>query len=106
MWLPSRGATSVGIFSPLMLAIKSVPHVYLEGHLGAYVNSNLVADPETREAISCAEEREGAWTRKSCTIIQCRDIFKEIQEEDEGLKPSQRTQTPLPRLSEWKSRKS
>ena len=32
--------------------------VYLEGHLGAYINSKLVADSDTREALRCAEERE------------------------------------------------
>ena len=82
--LPSRGATSAGIFSPLLLAVNPVS-VYLEGHLGAYVNSNLVADADTREALRCGEEREGAWTKKSSTIIQCRDIFKEVQEGDERV---------------------
>ena len=86
--LPSRGATSAGIFSPLLLAVKPVSQVYLEGHLGAYINSNLVADSDTREALRCAEEREGAWTKKSSTIIQCRGIFKEMQEEEECFIPT------------------
>ena len=39
-WLgiSSKGSTSLGIFSPLLLAIKPVSQVYLEGHLGAYIN--------------------------------------------------------------------
>ena len=74
--------TSAGIFSPALLAVKPVSQVYLEGHLGAYINSNLVADEDTREALKCAEEREGAWTRKSSTVIQCRDIFREMHEEE------------------------
>ena len=40
----------------------------------------MVADSDTREALRCAEEREGTGTKTSSTIIQCRNIFKEIQE--------------------------
>ena len=86
--LPSRGATSAGIFSPLVLAVKPVSQVFMEGHLGAYVNSYLVADSDTREALRCAEERKVAWTKKSSTLIQCRNIFQEMQEEDECFIPT------------------
>ena len=54
--IPARGCTSAGFFSPAVLAVKPVSQVNLEGHLGAYVNSSLVADPDTREALKCAEE--------------------------------------------------
>ena len=89
-WLgiPPRGCTSAGIFSPALLAVKPVSQVYLEGHLAAYVNSNLLADTDTREALKCAEEREGAWTRKSSTIVQCRDIFQEMKGEEECFIPT------------------
>ena len=45
-WLgvPARGATSEGIFSPLLLGVKPVSQTYLEGHISAYINSILVAD--------------------------------------------------------------
>ena len=89
-WLgiPARGCTSAGIFSPAVLAVKPVSQVYLEGHLGAYVNSSLVADPDTREALKCAEEREGAWTRKSSTVVQCRDITKEMKDGEDCFIPT------------------
>ena len=63
-WLtiPARGATSAGIFSPRLLGIKPVSQVYLEGHVGAFVNSTLVADPDTKQALRNALEREGGWS--------------------------------------------
>ena len=73
-WLgiPARGATSAGIFSPMLLGVKPVSQVYLEGHLGAFINSKLVADEDTLEALKNAEEREAEWARKSSTINQCK----------------------------------
>ena len=76
--LPARGATSEGIFSPLLLGVKPVSQAYLEGHVSAYINSLLVADIDTKEALKCAEEREGQWTRKSSTLMQCKQILKEM----------------------------
>ena len=89
-WLgvPARGATSEGIFSPLLLGVKPVSQTYLEGHISAYINSILVADKDTKEALKCAEEREGQWTRKSSTIMQCKQIVKEMTEEDECTFPT------------------
>ena len=71
-WLgiPAKGATSAGIFSPMLLGVKPVSQVYLEGHVGAYINSKLVADEDTREALESAEAREAEWTRKTSTIVQ------------------------------------
>ena len=64
-WLgiPAKGATSAGIFSPMLLCVKPISQVYLEGHLGAFINSKLVADEDTQEALENAEEREAEWTR-------------------------------------------
>ena len=89
-WLgvPARGATSEGIFSPLLLGVKPVSQTYLEGHISAYINSLLVANKDTKEALKCAEEREGQWTRKSSTIMQCKQIVKELTEEDECTFPT------------------
>ena len=50
--------------------------VYMEGHLGSYINSKLVADFDTKEALRCAEEREGEWVTKS------RDILQEMRTEE------------------------
>ena len=66
----------------MLLGVKPVSQVYLEGHLGAYINTKLVADEDTREALKSAEEREAVWTKKSSTIIQCKEIFTEMKEEE------------------------
>ena len=60
-WLgiPSRGCTSLGIFSSSLLGTKPVSQVYLEWHVASYTNSTLVADQDTKEALRCAVEREG-----------------------------------------------
>ena len=62
--------------------------VYLEGHLGAYINSQLAADVDTVEAIRCAEQREGQWEKKSSTLLQCRDLMEEIKEDKLCFIPS------------------
>ena len=61
LWLgiPARGCTSAGIFSHFLLGVTPVSQVYLEGPLGAYVNSKLVADQDTLEALKSTEMREG-----------------------------------------------
>ena len=43
---------------------------------------------DPREALECAEEQEEAWSRKSSTIVQCKEIFKEMQEEVECFIPT------------------
>ena len=89
-WLgiPSKGSTSLGISSPLLLSVKPVSQVYMEGHLGAYINSMLVADADTKEALRCAEEREGEWVNRSSTIRECKAIFEEMQNETECFIPT------------------
>ena len=82
------GSTSLGITSPLLLSIKPVSQVYLEGHLGAYLNTMLVADFDTQEALRCAEEREGEWVHRSSTILQCKGIVEEMKEEEECFIPT------------------
>ena len=72
---------SAGIFSPMLLGAKPVSQVYLEGHLGAFINSKLVSDEDTLAALANAEEREAEWTRKSSTIMQCKEIFQEMKTE-------------------------
>ena len=89
-WLgiPSRGCTSLGIFSPSLLATKPVSQVYLEGHVAAYVNSSLVADPDTKEALRCAVEREGRWKNKSSTVMHCHTIMEEMGREEDCFIPT------------------
>ena len=83
VWLaiPARGCTSQGIFNPYLLGVKPVSQLYQEAHIGSYINSKLVADPTVKEALSCAEEREGQWVHKSSTINQCKAIFEQLKED-------------------------
>ena len=62
--------------------------VYLKGHLGSYINSQLVADVDTIEAIKCTEEREGQWTNKSSTTVQCKQLMDAMREEQECFIPT------------------
>ena len=89
-WLgiPSRGATAAGIFSPYLLGVKPVSQIYLEGHVGAFVNSTLVADEDTKQALVGAIERESKWTRKSSTLCECKSILEEMREEERCAFPT------------------
>ena len=62
--------------------------VYLEGHVSAFVNSTLMADFDTKEALRCTVEREGKWTNKSSTAVQCKNILEEMEAEDECFIPT------------------
>ena len=48
--------------------------------MSSYINSKLLADPVVKEALSCAEEREGQWVNKSSTITQCKEVFDQLKE--------------------------
>ena len=91
LWLgvPARGRTSARVFSPYLLGVKPVSQVYLEGHLGAYVNSKLVADKDTLEALKCTEVREGQWSHKSSTTVQCTQLMEVMGEEQECFIPTE-----------------
>ena len=77
-----------GIFSPWLLGVKPVSQTYLEGHLSAYISSHLVADRDTKEALLNGEQREEGWTRKTSTLIQCREVFSEMKEDNECRIPT------------------
>ena len=47
-------------------------------YFGAFIISKLVWDEDTLAALANAEERE---TRKSSTIMQCKEIFQEMKTE-------------------------
>ena len=55
--------------------------MYQEAHNSSSINSKLLADPTVKEALVCAEQREGQWTNKSSTISQCKAIFEQLTEE-------------------------
>ena len=83
-WLdfPSRGVTNLSLFHPHLLGLKLPSQTYLEGHMGNFLNMKLSSsDPVVREAQECQLAREGQWTRKSSTAVQCQEIFNTLQEE-------------------------
>ena len=59
--------------------------VYPEGRVAAYVNSTLVSDPDTKEALRCSVEREGKGKNKSSTLMQCHTILGEVVREEDNL---------------------
>ena len=73
------GACNLSIFHPSILGIKRPSQVYLEGHLGAHLQSRLLGDKDVQEALQTRLDREGKWTRKSSTTIQCEEIFQELE---------------------------
>ena len=56
--------------------------------MSAYLNSNMIADEDTKEALRNAEERESEWVRKSSTILQCKEMMAEMENEDECTIPT------------------
>ena len=80
-WLefPTRGVSDLSIFHPSILGIQKPSQVYLEGHLGAHLQSRLLGDPVTKEALQSRMTREEAWTNKSSTIMECEGVFREME---------------------------
>ena len=81
-WLgvPTRGCTNLSIFHPYLLSIKPVSQIYLQGHVGNYINSTTKADPDVKLAIESSIYRESQWTRKSSTVVKCKDIMEKLAE--------------------------
>ena len=79
---------NLAVFFPWLLGVKPVSQTYLEGHLSAYISSHLVADRDTKEALLNGEQREEGWTRKTSTLIQCREVFREMKEGNECRIPT------------------
>ena len=72
------------MFSPYLLGVKPVTC-----YLSSYINSKLVADSDTQEAIKCTEVREGQWTQNSSTTVQCRKLLNEMREEEDCFIPTE-----------------
>ena len=81
-WLsfPKRGASDLGIFHPQLLGIKYPSQVYMESHMGNHISLQLSKDPLVKEATACQLEREGAWTKKSSTAVECHQLFQQLKE--------------------------
>ena len=47
--------------------------------MGAHLQSRLLGDPVTKEALQSRMAREGSWTNKSSTIMECEEVFQELE---------------------------
>ncbi len=81
-WLgvPTRACTNLSVFHPYLLSIKPVSQVYLQGHVGNYINSTMKADTDVKIAIESSIFHESQWTRKSSTVVKCKDIMEKLSE--------------------------
>ena len=79
-WLdfPSRGASDISLFHPGIIGLKQPSQLYLEGHLGAHIQSSILGDPDTQEAIKNRLARERQWTNKSSTTVECQEMFETL----------------------------
>ena len=46
----------------------------------SFISLKLSKDPVVREALVCQLEREGAWTKKSSTAVECQEMFEKVSE--------------------------
>ena len=60
---------------PQALDIKSTSQLYTEIHSVSHVRTRLQGDPIVNAAIDCTLDREGSWTIKQSTTVQCEATF-------------------------------
>ena len=70
-----RSATNAIIHMPQALDIKSISQLYTEMHTVSHVRTRLQGDSTVNAAIDCTLEREGSWTTKQSTTVQCEATF-------------------------------
>ena len=70
-----RSATNVVIHMQQSLAIKSISQLYTEAHTVSHVRTRLQGDSVVNNAIECTLEREGSWTNKKSTVVQCEAVY-------------------------------
>ena len=86
-----RSATNAVIHMPQALDIKSISQLYTEMHTVSHVRTRLQGDATVNAAIDCTLEREGSWTTKQSTTVQCEvalDTAKDIVNNAESEVPS------------------
>jgi hypothetical protein len=74
-----RSATNVVIHMQQSLDIKSISQLYTETHTVSHTRTRLQGDEAVNNAIDCTLEREGSWTTKKSTAVECEDLFVSAQ---------------------------
>ena len=46
----------------------------------SFISLKLSEDPVVREAVACQLEREGAWTNKYSTAVECQELFDKLSD--------------------------
>ena len=66
--------------------------MYTETHTVSHTQSRLKGDTFVNSAINCTLEREGVWTTKKSTTVQCESIYmnaKQLNSVQGETQPSQ-----------------
>ena len=55
--------------------IKSITQMYTEAHTVSHVRTRLQGDIRVNNVINCTLEREGSWTTKKSTAVECETSY-------------------------------
>ena len=55
--------------------VKSISQLYIETHTVSHVRTRLVGDSSVNNAINCTLNREGSWSTKKSTTVECEATF-------------------------------
>ena len=72
-----RSATNVMLHMKEGLNIKSISQLYTETHTVSHVRTRTKGDVGVNNAINCTLEREGEWTTKKSTTVECEASYKD-----------------------------
>ena len=72
-----RRATNVITDTKEELNIKSISQHYTETHTVSHVRTRTKGDIGVNNAVNCTLEREGKWTTKKSTTVECEDSYQE-----------------------------
>ena len=70
-----RSATNVVLHMKQTLDIKSISQLYKETHTVSHTRTRLQGDEAVNSAINCTLGREGSWTTKKSTTVECERLF-------------------------------
>ena len=70
-----RSATNVVIHMKQTLGIKSISQTYTEMHTVSHTRTRLKGDTTVNNATDCTLEREGGWTTKKSTAVECEALY-------------------------------